>query len=116
MNCPMFVDYTRECIIKIEFIPQDTFNYCNSDRYKECPFFRTLNNIGSHCEYIEACVAYKYFGVGDFEKFVKITKCYCLSENNINCERFILRKSGGVVPEDLLPDGSRIKKKSLNSI
>jgi len=110
MQCPMFVDYCRECLDKIDFSPQNTFDYCQTDNYKECPFFETLNNIVSHCEFIKKCVAYKYFGVSDFEKFVEITKRYCLSENNVNCERFKLKKSGEVVPESLLPDGSRISK------
>lgn len=106
MNCPMFVDYCRECLAKIEFAPQNTFGYCDSDKYKECPFFRTLNNTGFHCEFINKCVAYKYFGAGDFNKFVEMTKRYCLSENNVNCERYKLKRSGKDVPEKLLPDGS----------
>jgi len=110
MNCPMFIDFSRECLKKIEFLPQNTFDYCASDKYKECPSFRTINNIGVKCEYIKACVAYKYFGVSDFEKFAEITKSYCLSENNIKCERFKIKKSGETPPEDLLPDGSKKKK------
>jgi len=109
MNCPMFIDYTRECLDKIGFSPQNTFDYCQTDKHKECPFFRTLNNIDFHCECIEKCAAYKYFSISDFEKFAEITKRYCLSENNVNCERFKLRKSGEVVPENLLPDGNWIK-------
>jgi len=45
--------------------------------------------------------------VGDFEEFVVITKRYCLSENNLNCQRYILKKQGKPVPKELLPDGSR---------
>lgn len=110
MNCPMFVDYTRECLDKIGFLPQNTLGYCQTDKHQECPFYKTLNNIGFHCECVKKCDAYKYFGISDFEKFVEMTKRYCLSKNNINCERFKLRKTGEAVPEDLLPDGSRKKK------
>lgn len=106
MNCPLFVDFTRECLDKIEFLPQDTFEYCVSDKHIDCPFYRALKNIGAHCEYIDKCVAYKYFGAKDFEKFVEITKSYCLCPNNVKCARFKIKSSGEVVPEDLLPDGS----------
>ncbi|MCU0666882.1 MAG: hypothetical protein MUF05_07305 [Candidatus Omnitrophica bacterium] len=109
MDCPMFVDYTRDCLDKIGFLPQDTFYYCQSDKHKECPFFKTLNNIGFHCDCVKKCVAYKNFGISDFDNFVKIANRYCLSSNNVNCARFKVRQSGEVVPEDLLPDGSRIK-------
>lgn len=110
MNCPMFIDYTRECLEKIGFLPGNTLDYCETDKYKECPFFKTLNNIGLHCECIEKCNAYQYFGIHDFDKFAEIAKEYCLSENNINCERFKLRKSGKEVPGNLLPDGSWVKE------
>lgn len=110
MKCPMFIDYTRECLNKVEFLPQNTLAYCETDMHKECPFFRTLNNVGPFCEYIKTCTAYKYFGAGDFEKFVDMTKCYCLTKNNTDCKRYKLRKSGEVVPENLLPDGSSINK------
>ena len=42
---------------------------------------------------------------GGFEKFVEITKQYCLSENNVNCKIYIMKKSGETVPSDLHPDG-----------
>ena len=109
MNCPMFIDYTRECLKGIGFLPSNTLDYCQTDKYKECPFFKTLNNIGVHCECIEKCNAYKYFGIHDFIKFTEIAEKYCLSENKINCERFKLRKSGKEVPVNLLPDGSWVK-------
>lgn len=108
MACPMFIDYCRECLNKIDFLPANTLNYCETDRHTDCPFFRTINDAGVHCGYIEKCPAYKHFGVRDFEKFVKMTNQYCLSENNVNCERFKLRKEGREVPSDLLPDGAKI--------
>ena len=41
----------------------------------------------------------------EFEKFVEITKQYCLSENNVNCKIYIMKKSGETVPIDLHPGG-----------
>jgi len=107
----MYVDYTRECLEKIDFLPQNTLAYCETAKHKECPFYRTLNDIGLHCDYVGACAAYKHFGIHDFEQFVKITREYCLSENNVKCERFKLRKAGKAVPEELLPDGNTIEKR-----
>lgn len=109
MECPMHVGHTRACQDKIGFVPINTLQYCVTERYKECPFFKTLNNIGYHCAYLANCPAYKHFQIGDFEIFVEITTKYCLSENNINCERFKLKKTGKEVPEHLLPDGGKIK-------
>lgn len=110
MGCPMYVDYTRECLQRIGYIPRDTFSYCQTEKFRDCPFYKTINKIGHHCEYIEKCPAYQYFNTGDFEKFVYITEKYCLSGNNVNCERFKLRRSGNEVPASLLPDGSTLGK------
>lgn len=111
MGCPMFIDYCRECFDKIGFLPANTLDYCDTDRHTDCPFFKTINNIGFHCECVEKCPTYKHFGISDFEKFVEITNRYCLSENNVNCERFKLRKEGKEIPLDLLPDGTKLSIK-----
>lgn len=108
MGCPMYVDYARECRNKVGFLPENTLGYCQTEKYKDCPFFKTINNIGFHCECIEKCDAYRYFKVYDFEKFVAVAEKYCLSTNNVNCERFKLRKAGKEVPADLSPDGTKL--------
>lgn len=111
MGCPMYVDCCRECLDKISFLPSNTFNYCETDKHKDCPFFKTIKNVGYHCECLEKCPAYKQFGIFEFDKFVEIANKYCLSSNNVSCERFKLRKDGKEVPEDLLPDGTKLIKK-----
>ncbi len=103
----MFVDFTRECVGKVGFEPSaDTYDYCQADKYLKCPFFKTIKNIGTHCDCLEKCAAYNHFKIYDFKKFVKIADEYCLSENNVNCARYKMRKSGQAPPEDLMPDGS----------
>lgn len=109
MTCPLFIDFTRDCLTKIKHIPRDTFDFCTTERYSECPFFRTINNIGEHCEFIENCVIYARFAVGDFNEFVSMTKAYCLTCENVNCKRYQIRKSGQKPSPDLLPDGSLLK-------
>jgi len=111
MECPMYVDYTRECINKIGFLPHNTLEYCTAEKHKDRPFFKTINKIGFHCECLERRPACKQFGISDFEKFVEISEKYCLSENNVNCERFKLRKAGKEVPLNLLPDGTKLTEK-----
>jgi len=110
MGCPMYVDYSRECLDKISFSPPNTFEYCETDKHKDCPFFKTINKIGFHCECVEKCPTYKHFGISDFEEFIEIANKYCLN-SNVDCERFKLRKAGKEVPEDLLPDGTKFIKK-----
>jgi len=108
MTCPMYEDYTRRCITAISVTPDASFDFCDSDRYVECPFYRTINNIVTLCENIKKCPAYAHFQLGEFEEFLKLTKQYCLSENKVNCERYKLKKAGKEVPKDLHPDGSKI--------
>jgi len=110
MNCPLYIDSCRECRDEIGFIPENTLGYCQSEKYKDCPFFKTINKIGIHCECVKKCPTYRHFKIYDFEKFVAMANKYCLSENIPNCERFKLRKAGKDVPEDLLPDGTKLAK------
>lgn len=114
MHCSMWVDFVRECGMKIGFMPEYTYEYCSTEKFIECPFYRTIKNIGYHCKYLEKCPAYEHFQIGDFHKFVLIAHQYCLSEtNNCKCERFKLRESGETPPPDLLPSGEIIKEIDL---
>jgi hypothetical protein len=109
MPCPLYADFTRECITKIEVTPDASFDFCNSDRYIECPFYRTIQNIGEFCENIKKCPIYAHFSLGEFEKFLQMTKQYCLSENHVYCQRYKIKKEAKEVPKELLPDGRTIE-------
>jgi hypothetical protein len=109
MSCPLYADFTRGCITKIEVIPDASFDFCDSDRYIECPFYRTVQNIGEICENVKKCPIYAHFQLGEFEEFLQMTKQFCLSENHVNCQRHRLKKEGKEVPKELLPDGRTIK-------
>lgn len=108
----MYEDYSRGCITKISVVPEASYNFCDSDKYGDCPFYRIINNIGTLCENINKCPAYAYFQVGEFEEFLKLTKQYCLSENKVNCERYKIKNAGKEVPKDLHPNGSKIIKEA----
>ncbi len=103
--CPKLVNDVRECLKKIKFFPEDTGAYCRSERYAECPFYRTLGRIGPCCDYIENCPIYAHFASREFDKFVKMTKDYCLSENMKCCKRYQIRKTGQTPPLPMAPNG-----------
>jgi hypothetical protein len=110
MQCPMFVDYARECQYKVGFLPLDTSSYCSTEKYKQCPFYLAIKGIVHACKYLKQCPAFEHFKALDFDAFIKIANKYCLSEKeNLNCKRFKIRKIGDVPPSDLMPDGSMFK-------
>ena len=111
MQCPRFVDFTRECQYEIGVLPQDTRFYCATRRYRDCPFYKILNNIGHSCKFLKQCPAFEHFKTENFDEFVKIANDYCLSkENNASCSRYKIRIKGDMPSVDLLPDGSFNKR------
>lgn len=111
MYCPNYIEFERSCQLKLGNITLDTTFFCATSRFKECPFYKTLNNIGYTCYYLKNAPAFDHFPAVDFEKFVEMANKYCLSKkNNKNCARYKLRKKGDHPPSNLLPDGSFFKK------
>ena len=110
MSCPMYKDFTRECAEKFEeVINISNFDVCESDRYKECPFYRILNEPEKLCKYVHKCVQGEFIRKESFERIMWVSNTYCLSENKVNCERYKIMKTGKTVPEGLRADGSKIK-------
>ncbi len=110
MSCPYFKDYTRECWEKIGELPVDTFYFCDSEKYIDCPFYIKIEKTKNICKNVDNCEAFKFFKSINFDEFLKITTIFCLSDNSINCKRYILKDSGKEVPLDLHPDGSKIEE------
>ena len=107
INCPMFVDYVRECMDYIQIVSEvNTMKFCVTVEFKNCPFYKAVKKIGCVCEMLVICPIYKKLSIKDFDKFLQITKDFCLSENNANCERLKIKKTGNTPPADLMPDGS----------
>ncbi|MBU1087991.1 MAG: hypothetical protein KKD05_10825 [Candidatus Omnitrophica bacterium] len=110
MQCPLFVDYARECQYKIGFLPIDTGSYCSTEKHQQCPFYIAINDLGYACKYLNQCPAFEHFKSVDFDEFLALVNKYCLSEkNNSYCKRFKIRKRGNIPPFDLMPDGSIFK-------
>jgi hypothetical protein len=112
MNCPMFVDFSRECLPHIKEYPEklnsNIIGYCTSDNHLECPFYKILKTKEVVCENILTCAAFKNFQSEEFNEFVAISNKYCTSENHIACQRYILKKKGETVPIALHPDGTTV--------
>jgi len=109
----MYKDFTRECAEKFEeVINISNFDVCDSDRYKECPFYRILNEPEKLCKYVDKCVHGKIIWKSSFERIIWVSNTYCLSENKVNCERYKLMETGKTVPENLRADESRIELKT----
>ncbi len=112
MNCPKYVDFTRECLKEIQILPLASLEFCMNGRYSECPFYLIVAKKAPMCEYCIKCALFNYYRAEDSEKFLKTTAEYCFSSNNINCKRYIMRKSGEKPPDDLCPDGTFLNKKT----
>jgi hypothetical protein len=113
MSCPMYKDFTRECVEKFkEIINISNFEFCDLDKYKECPFYRALNEPEKLCEYVDRCHHDETIWKLSFERITWASKTYCFSENKVNCERYKAMKTGKAIPEGLRVDGSRIELKT----
>ncbi len=107
MTCPLFIDYTRECVKKYKHVIQvPTFDICQSNNYSECPIYSMISGDAKKCEYTDICdKEISFIGV-DFERLKYIGNKYCLHGNERNCAIYKLRKAGKKVPLALSPDGS----------
>ena len=109
MDCPKYKNYTRECVKENrEFVNIDTFDYCKSGRYKECPQYKIIIGKEKNCEFLEKCKANAKFGNVDIEKIKQLGDTYCFSKKHGNCARYKLLKEGKEVPDELLADGSMV--------
>jgi hypothetical protein len=117
MSCPLFVDFTRECIHKFpEIVAIGTYGYCSSDGYKMCPFYKIIVEKSPHCEFIKNC-GISFLEYFSYPKMVEMYELnpqnfleHCLSDDKkINCAIYKYRKDGKDIPKGLLPDGRKIK-------
>jgi hypothetical protein len=120
MACPLYIDFTRECITKfLDFLEFPTYDLCGSDDYKGCIAYLIFTSKFT-CPYLTTCGnAYKknipkvitkmLDEKGIREIFYKYIVQYCISqENHINCAKYKLLSEGKIPPINLFPDGSKI--------
>lgn len=114
MTCPLFVDYTRECIEKFKDLIQiESFSICESDEgYKDCIFYIAIKNPEKNCQYSEQCIQVYFMYLDGQESFGEkwfsdVGKIFCLDpKNRINCARFKEYEAGKKPSPHLLPDGT----------
>ncbi len=110
MSCPLYNDYTRECIQHFkEVVKIINFDFCESDKNLQCPFYRIINKIEPICEYAKRCPVYFHTAEKNFDSLVDMTEKYCFSDNYTNCARFKQRKNGKHPPKGLYPDGNMVE-------
>ncbi len=110
MSCPLYEDYTRMCVEDFkELVEVVSFDFCDTDGYEECPFYKIIKGKVIPCEFVEKCRERQELKPFDFETIKRVSNDFCLSENKVNCEVYKLYKSGKDVPNGLGPDGSMLK-------
>jgi hypothetical protein len=120
MNCPLYEDFTRNCIKKFpEFIEFPTFALCESDEHTKCLAY-LIYNSKFFCKHLISCGnAYKKNVpkiitnmLGDMETreiFYKLIVQYCLSQkNHLTCAKFKIYEQGEIPPLNLFPDGKKV--------
>lgn len=122
MQCPLYEDnQIRNCEKQFNLLVSDvSYDFCNSEEYEICPFYKILIEKKPYCEYIEEC-GYHFHRLNSIihhnvEKYREIMNLifnYCLSENKCNCDRLKYKKTGKPVPKVLLQDGSILQIREI---
>lgn len=121
MSCPLLKENIRECESKFTHLLKDvSLNYCQSDDYSICPFYKIIEEKQPYCENIEDCGYHLHrlnsvvhHNTDTYKRIMHLVFNYCLSEKKEECARLKKKKKGYNVPNDLLQDGSRLKLKDI---
>ena len=115
MSCPLYEDFTRNCIGRFQKIMHMTnLEFCLSDKCVLCPFYKILVEKRPYCEYVEDCSIrlekqIKYVLRVKPELFKGVSDRadkYCHDEDGkLDCQIYKLKKQGKSVPNDMTPDG-----------
>ena len=117
MQCCLLNDESRECENKFSFLVQDvSYDFCKSEDFKICPFYKIIVNNKTFCENIEDCGFHFHrlnsvihHNTNTFKKIKNLIFDYCLSENKEECARLKLKNKEKTVPKTLLQDGTKLK-------
>ncbi len=113
MTCPMYKDYTRECVSSYKSAIQVfSFDICDSNDYNECPLYNIITNKVDYCEYTHDCDVEMNFGSWNFEHIKHIANNFCFYGKKKNCAIYKLRKADKEIPKGLQPDGKIIEIKN----
>ncbi len=116
MSCPLYEDYTRNCIKKFkEIVNITSFKICDSENYKECLFYIAIQTPEKNCKYSDNCIktffeSLKEKSLIDVKYFIQTGKKYCLDiENRKKCARYKRYETDKKTITNLLPDGTIIE-------
>lgn len=118
MSCPLFVDFTRECLEKYpEIINISSYDICQSNTHdKLCPLYMILVEKKKPCEFFQKCFK-QFIEKEDFLQSKvpgghtlfreKELQMFCFNEQNrTNCKIYQLFNEGNDdIPLDLIPSG-----------
>lgn len=117
MTCPLYKDYTRECIQEFKgLIHLSNFEMCESkEKYKKCPFYLFIFSPQKGCRYKDECIKRSMEeqseSIPNYNFILKIVNEYCFSDKRKKCAIYKLKEKGEEVPPNLLPDGKKIEIK-----
>jgi len=110
MSCPLYKDFTRECVKHYNRILQfSSYNICESDNYDECPLYNIINKKVQCCEYTPACDEKMDFGNWDYEYLKYVANNFCFYGRKGDCAIYKLRTEKKAIPRALQPDGRMIE-------
>ena len=113
--CPLFVDYTRNCLTQYRSLFQTTtLNICESEDYQVCPLYQILIKKVECCEYTKECDKIMHLGNWGFKYLKYITKNYCFYGNKKKCMIYQLRQEEKEIPKGLKPNGDIQNSPTIN--
>jgi len=117
MNCPHYIDFTRECIRQYPAIIRNKdYSKCESEEYHKCIIFNILKS-DFRCKHLNSCLNMFPIDIPEFYKLLnqddtiysyvtEPTYQYCLSKDHyVQCERYKMKEKGENPPPGLTPDG-----------
>ncbi len=116
MSCPLLKEYTRECIEHFEsLISFSDYEFCESEGYHDCIFYRTIKDPEHTCKYANRCTRLHFdMPTEEFTLSLKdlnlMGKNFCFTENRSHCAIFKEFEAGRKVSPFLHPDGSMVQR------
>jgi len=117
MSCPLYRDYTRECVKKYPaLVIYKDFTQCESETYQECIIYQILQSE-FRCKHIDSCLMMFHERIPEFLRLAITNPAvydfvtsrvfeYCLKKDNTTrCARYKIKEEGKQPPPGLSPDG-----------
>lgn len=120
MNCPYYIDFTRNCLKTYPMILKyRDYSLCESEKHHKCLIYTILKS-DFRCKYLDSCLNMFPLHLPEFFKLLNeddtiyefVTKPifdFCLSKkNNTKCARFKIKEERQEPPPGLNPNGQTV--------